>query len=284
MHSKQLKYIQRLIFILFFAISVLLATVLAPGSQGVGIYFFDIGQGDSSMIVLPDNLQVIIDGGPGDSVVEKLGSYVPFYDRTIEYMILTHAHSDHLNGLVDVAKRYSISTFIYNGINEGAENLINELQKQDTRIIKITEKKSIYLSDNVQFEILFPDHILTPIEYKDPNDSSLIGRLVYNDTAVLFTGDAPQAVEAYLVNTGALISADIINIGHHGSKTSTDPRFIEIVDPLFGIISVGENNYGHPDARTLSTLRRGLVEVLRTDEEGDIHFISNGIELVRTAP
>lgn len=284
MHSKQLKVIQRIILVVIFALGLLLYSITTSQQEGVMFYFLDVGQGDASLIVMPNNIQILIDGGPGERILSKVGAYMPFYDRTIEYVILTHAHSDHMDGILEVAQRYKISTFIYNGVEDGAEDVLEELTKQNTKIVIVNKEDELEISQDVVFEILFPDRSLAPIEHEDPNDSSIVARVLYKDTSVLYTGDAPREVERYLVDIGVIQSSNILKIGHHGSKTSSDNNFVRMVNPVYAVISVGKNSYGHPHTRTLSTLKKVSTTVLRTDKEGDIIFYSDGSVVERVNP
>ena len=279
---RQLQAIRHVLFGGTVVIGIGLVFSISNNAYDARVYFFDVGQGDASLIALPNDVQVVIDGGPSDVIVGKLGKAMPFYDRTIEYMVLTHPHHDHVTGLIAVAKRYQIKTFIYNGVmreSDSVRALFEELSRQGTNVRIIAAAETLHFSDTTRLEVLFPDHALTPQEYEDYNDSSIVARFVVNEIPFLFMGDAPKEIERLLMKKNASLSATVLKVGHQGSKTSTDPAFLSMVDPDYGIIMVGKNSYGHPHYRTLHTLARAGVSILRTDQDGDIRFNVNGEKL-----
>jgi competence protein ComEC len=284
---RQLKKIQKALILGIVGMSLLLFWLLVSDTHDARVYFLNVGQGDASLIMLPDDIQIVIDGGPNGDIARKIGMYLPFYDRTIEYMLLTHPHSDHITGLEEIARRYNVKTFIYNGVTRDLPvftSLLTILDDQRTEIIIVDAERTLTISQDTRLELLFPDHTLKPIEYEDYNDSSVIARFVYGATAFLFMGDASIEAERYLVEKGIDLKANVLKVGHQGSKTSSDPLFINTVDPNFGVIMVGENNYGHPHYRTIKTLEDSRVKILQTNLEGDILFTSDGYESIRRKP
>ena len=243
-------------------------------SPNLEVVFFDVGQGDSIFIKTPDGFQVLIDGGPGLAVLEKLGQEMAFYDRTIDLMILTHPEHDHLFGLLGVLKRYEIKNILWTGIvRDTAEyqEWIRLIKEEGANIIIAEVGQKIVLSENIYLFIIYPFENLENQEVKYTNDSSIVAELVFNDISFLFTGDISKKIEKQLS-----VNSDILKIAHHGSKTSTSLEFLEIVSPELAVISVGENRWGHPRPEVLSNLEQFGIQVLTTRDHGDIKIVSDG--------
>jgi len=246
------------------------------------VVFFDIGQGDSIFIETPERFQVLIDGGPDLTVLEKLGKEMPFYDRTINLIILTHPEHDHYFGLFGVLKRYEIKNILWTGVvRETSEwKEWDKLIEEEGAEIRIAEagQKIIFQEDPLIFmEILHPFENLTGKETKYTNDTSIVAELVFEDVSFLFTGDISKKIEKKLVYEYIDLNSDVLKVCHHGSKTSSAPEFLEAVSPEVAVIQVGkDNHYGHPRSITLANLKKFGIQVLRTDINGDIKIVSDG--------
>ncbi len=250
------------------------------------VVFFDVGQGDSIFIQTPQKHQILIDGGPTSVVLEKLGNEMPFYDRTIDLIILTHPEHDHIGGLIEVLKRYRVENILWTGVlRDTAEFKEWErlLVEEKNAVIEIAQagQRIVYpastLEKTVNMNILYPFENLDKQIIKNTNNTSIIIQLIFGENKFLFTGDNYKSVERKLIERELLLKSDILKIGHHGSKTSTSEEFIEAVDPEVGVISVGrENSYGHPTPEVLEILKKYGINILRTDELGDIKIISDG--------
>jgi len=244
-------------------------------SPELRVIYFDVGQGDSIFIETPDKHQILIDGGPSkSSLLEKISSSIPFWDKSIDLIILTHVESDHVSGLFDVLDNYIVENILWSGVEK-------ESKKNDTwkEMIK-RENANIYLSEEVD-QIILGETILDIINFdrsnflEDINDTSVVCKLYYNNTSFLFTGDISSKAENKIIDDN--ISADILKIPHHGSKYSSSEEFIERVNPLVAVIQVGKNSYGHPTSEVLTRLSNFGIKVLRNDINGDIEIVSNGI-------
>jgi len=273
--------------IIFYILGVLsFANILAwlvvfdlAKAQFLEVNFFDVGQGDTVFIETPQRHRILIDGGPSSIILEKLSKEMSFWDRTIDLIILTHPEADHLSGLNEVLKRYKVENILWTGIvRDTAEykewlKLINE-EKAKIFLAKAGQKIS---TRNVFLELLFPFENLEGKEFKDSNNTSIVGKLVFGDISFLFTGDIYKEVEKELIDGGVDVDSDILKISHHGSKTSTSEEFLKEVSPEIAVISVGKNNsYNHPHQEVLEVLSKYGINVLRTDEQGDIKIISDG--------
>lgn len=260
------------------------------------VIYFDVGQGDSALIITPRGQTILVDGGPDDKVLSRLGSYLPLNQRKIDVMILTHPHADHLDGLVDVLKRYKVDDIYYTGVLQTTRTFLEWLkmikeQKISLNIVK--EKKEIEI-DGVKLDFLYPTRDLSalgPADLNKPelkslalsnlNNTSIVFKLIFGRTNFLFMGDAEVPAEKELIAQGINVRADVLKVGHHGSNSSTSEEFLKTVDPKYSVISVGKNNdFGHPHLRTLRRLERYEVEILRTDEMGSVAFESDGDSVV----
>lgn len=244
-------------------------------SSNLEVVFFDVGQGDAIFIETSDGFQALIDGGPGLAVLEKLGQEMPFYDRTIDLIILTHPEHDHYFGLFEVLKRYEIKNILWTGIVRDTaewEEWMKLLEEEGANIIIAEAGQKIVLSENVYLSILYPFENLEGQETKYTNDTSIVAELVFNDISFLFTGDISKKIEKELVDEYIDLESDVLKVAHHGSKTSSSLEFIEAVSSDIAVISVGENRWGHPHPEVLSNLEKFGIQVLITKELEDIKF------------
>lgn len=280
MKSHQIKYL----FLggLFIVAILIWSAVLAewPNNK-LKVYFFDVGQGSSVFIEAPDKKQILVDGGPDATVINRLGEAMPFYDKTIDLLVLTHPDADHLNGLIEVLRRYEVGRVVETGIldNSAAYAVWHNLIKEKNIPITFAEAgESIKISQNLKMDILAPLVNLEGKSATNTNNTSVVGRLIYGEKSFLFVGDAESAEEAQILGAGLNIDSDVLLVGHHGSKSSTSDLFLRAVSPEIAVIQAGAlNKYGHPTAEILQKLKDILT--LRTDVSGDIKIISDGIKI-----
>jgi len=247
------------------------------------VYFFDVGQGDSIFIEAKDGTQILIDGGPTNKILPLLGGVMPFYDRSIDAVILTHPHADHVSGLIEVLKRYSVGKVIESGADYNTaeakefENLVS--QKHIKKIIIDKPIKLVFFK-NAELNFLFPDKSFEGQILKNVHDSALVSELDFEGKKILFVADAEKKLEQYLIQKGVLEDVDVLKAGHHGSKTSSNDFFLKIIKPEYAVISVGaKNRYGHPHQQTLSNLAAVSTQIFRTDLGGTIILQINNGEL-----
>ena len=243
------------------------------------VTFFDVGQGDSIFIETPKGHQILIDGGPSDRILEKLSQEMPFYDKDLDLVILTHPDHDHYFGLFAVLENYEVENILWAGVKRDTAEWKKwkELLEKEGARTKIAEaRQKIVFQPSLRLEVLSPKEKLEGKEVKDVNDTSVVVRLVFKENSFLFTGDITEKIESSLAERQELKS-DVLKVSHHGSKSSSSGDFLEEVLPDFAVIQVGkENNFGHPDPGILARLEDFGIEVLRTDEEEDIKFFSKG--------
>lgn len=247
----------------------------------------DVGQGDAILIQTPDHQDILIDGGPSTAVVEKLGKFLVPGNRDIELMVLTHPHADHVNGLVAVTEQFTVRAVLLTNVRYrqiAYEAWIDQLEKQKTiRHIAVSGRR--FMIGQAALDILWPGRDLSDgvIEHDDAshgggvNDSSIVMRLTCGGSVAMLMGDASSEIEERILESGVDVKASLLKIGHHGSRFSSSPIFLDAVKPKTAVVSSGAGNrYAHPHPTTLLRLRRGAVEILRTDRAGDIIMASDG--------
>ncbi len=244
------------------------------------IYFFNIGQGDSEFIETPSGNQILIDGGPDSKILSELGKVMPFYDHDIDVVIASHPHSDHITGLIDVLGRYNVKNIIE------AEESYNSPQfrawkeavaKEGAQYAEAMVGESIDLGDGVTLNILHPFQSMAGTETQTPHDDMVVAMLQYGSFRVLLAGDMEKKVEDKLIAIGDDLKADVLKVGHHGSKTSTSEEFLNVVKPQFAFIEVGRNNQYHlPSPIVTSRLENYGIKYYRTDMDGDMEVLSDG--------
>lgn len=238
------------------------------------IYFFDVGQGDSILIRATTGENILLDGGPDKKVLKKIGQVLPFWDRHLDYLILSHPHDDHLIGLIELGRRYQVGALVRTSAqaDTAADNLLSELLKGRETII--SEPQKIVLRNGCYFDFLYPRSSI--ISDSDLNNTSLVFKFVCGSFKILFTGDAGQAVEQTLIKDGVDLETDIIKIAHHGSDTASSQEFLNQSGAETAIISVGENNkFKHPATRIIDRLKGLNFVIYRTDKDGDIEISAN---------
>lgn len=242
----------------------------------------DVGQGDAIFVRTPSGADVLIDGGPDKSVLSCLGNHMPFWDKTIEVVILTHPDADHITGMVDVIKRYNVNA-LFTQPNPGKTDIyklfIRELAEKKLSAKFVKAGDVLKMPDGIEFHIISPQS-----SQPDPgaNSSSLnaysvILKLKYGKFSALLTGDAGSEVQDRIAEAAG--DVDVLKVPHHGSKTGMSDYYLSVIKPEIGLISVGVNNrYGHPSQISLDFLRSHNVRVYRTDQNGEVEILSDGLK------
>lgn len=271
-----------LIGLFVIAIAVWVFNFQETNGKFLKVKFLDVGQGDAEFIETPDRKQVLIDGGPDLSVLEKLGKAMPFYDRYIDLIILSHPEADHLNGLIEVVKRYNIGAIIMTGIFRNTDQyreFLNIIKNKKIPIYLAKSGGEIDFRNNIKMDILYPLDNLKGKILSDSNNTSIVAKLVYGNFEALFTGDIEKSTENKLINSDADLNADVLKIAHHGSKTSTTDNFLKAINALVAVIEVGKDNqYGHPHQEVLERLKN--LQIFQTGKDGDVEILSNGEKFV----
>ena len=236
-------------------------------SGGTTVIFFDVGQGDSIFIETKEGHQILIDGGPSRAVLGKLSKQLPFWDNSLDLVILTHPEKDHLAGLIGVLESYEVDMVLWTGVkNETTlfENWKKVLEAEGVKVIVADAPQRIGSFG----EVLYP---AANVKERELNDTSIVTKWTFGDTSFLLPGDITRKIEQKLASQD--IASSILKVSHHGSKTSSSMEFLRAVNPSVAVIQVSErNSYGHPDPYILKRFHDLGIPVLQTSEEGDIVF------------
>ena len=266
--------------------ALLWITAVTLRDSKLHVIFLDVGQGDAAFISTPGGQQILVDGGPDPvELVQFLGGSMPFMDRTIELVVLTHPHSDHVGGLIEVLRRYKVEHIVerqldYDSPSYQAWRRAVEIEGAD--IFAAEPGQLIAFDDGVLIEVVGPPARLLRGTSSDVDNASVVLRLTYGDVSFLLTGDMFSEAEYALVSRGNNIDSDVLKVAHHGSRSSSSEVFLDNVNPTVTVVSAGENNlYGHPHAETLDSILRlvGNEELFLTSERGTIEFVTDGLRL-----
>jgi len=268
-----------LTLVLFFCTVFIFYLDYQSSRRGLTFAVLDIGQGDALFIESPTGVQILFDGGSKGKLLSKLSRVMPLFDRSIDAIVITNPDADHIGGFADVLKAYKVGQVFEPGtINESrtyrdlqetikSKNIPNTLARQGMRLD---------IGGGAFIDILFPDR---DVSGWTPNDGSVVARLTYGETSVMLTGDATSETERVVLESypAQYLASTVLKAGHHGSHTSSSPKFVQAISPTYGIISNGKNNkYGHPHQETLDTFSSFGVEIFRTDLLGTIIMKSDG--------
>lgn len=245
----------------------------APENTALTVHFIDVGQGDSILLESYGSY-VLIDAGESEksnivcNYIRALGT------DTIDYVIATHPHSDHVGGLSDVIYSFECKNFITAETDQKTKtwlDVLSAVDKTDSNYID-AKVSSTYTFGEAKFEILGPQSD----SYDDYNNYSVIVKATCGDTSFLFTGDAETLSEREMLKSSVDLSADVLKVGHHGSTTSSSDEFLDAVNPTYAVISCGKNNdYGHPHKEILKALSKRDIVTYRTDELSTIVAFSD---------
>lgn len=249
------------------------------------IFALNVGQGDSLLIMTPGGKNVLIDAGTpqaGDDVVAALQKHNV---STIDLAVATHPHSDHIGGMGRLLKTIPVKAFLDSGQDYTSatyERMIKAIGDKGIKFISAKRGMNFDLDSGIKLEVLNPagnNKWITQVRSGGSvqNANSVVLRLSYGDFAMLFTGDAEAETEAEMIKAGAQLKAQVLKVGHHGSRYATSDEFLNAVKPQVAIISAGsENKYGHPTQSTLDRLQQDKVQIYRTDLSGEISIVTDG--------
>ncbi len=285
--NKTRKYLPYLLLFLLVILAFLVwfSVLNHKDNKYLKVVFLDVGQGDSIYIEAPNGKQLLIDGGPDARVLSRLSKVMPFADRSIDMVLVTHPDLDHIGGLPLVLSNYKVSSIVESGVNSDSEAYsILEEKVQKKNINKIIAKRGMRLlldkEKNIYLDILYPDREIRAL---DGNDCSIVGKLVYGNKSFMLTGDASLYVENIIEwnESKETTKSNVLKLGHHGSRTSNGELWFEEVKPDYSIISVDKNNkYGHPHEEVLDRLSTLKIPYLSTADLGNIVFKTDGNKLV----
>lgn len=241
------------------------------------ITMLDVGQGDSILITTPSGQRILVDGGPDLSALERLGEELPFLNRNIDLLVITHTDADHITALSQVLNRYDVAQVLMTGAEATSSRykaFLDSIRNSDAEIIIADSSNDLDLGEGVMLDILWPTTSILGEKVKHPNDASIVAKLTWKDDSILLAGDIEEKVEKELLKSGIDLRADILKAPHHGSKTSSSTGFLIAVDPELALISVGgDNKFGHPHPRIISRYDHFGIPVRRTDREGRVEVV-----------
>jgi competence protein ComEC len=254
----------------------LISSVSAQTGANVTVHFIDVGQGDSIFIDTA-NMDVLIDGGSA-SKSQAVLDYLDSLNIThIQLVIATHAHEDHIGGLVGILNSdLTIDTVLYNNQSHTSATYTNFITAAQTHNLTAAERGQVYvLTETANLTIINP---VQPPEFSDQNDNSVVTKLQVGNTSFLFMGDAEEpAEESMLISSIVSLKCDVLKVGHHGSNTATSQTFLDIADPQYAIICAGlDNSYGHPHNETIQKLLTKDVTIYGTYTSGTIIASTDG--------
>jgi competence protein ComEC len=268
-----------------FVVALLLLLVASQQPDGrLHLWVLDVGQGDSILLKTARGHVALIDGGPGATpLLNGVGGHIPVWQRNLDLLLLTHPHQDHMMGFVELLGRYGVSQVVETEFTATAGVQAEWLRAVKQKGIPVHYARR---GETISFEGE-PDvalRVLSPVTPNatgekargDINNTSIVIHLTYGKQGILLEGDAQQAAEEEMVlrEPGELVS-QVLKVGHHGSDTSSSPRFLADVQPQVAIISVGTGNrFGHPAAGTIEALHKAGAKVYRTDQDGTVEVIA----------
>ncbi len=262
------------------------AAVLTMPDDNLHVSFLDVGQGDAILVQTPNHQNILIDGGPSSQVINlELGEKLPFWDRTIDLMISTQPQADHITGLVEVLQRYKVKQVLEPGVSYNSciyQEWLKLIEEKEIKHDVAKAGQGIDLGSGIKIEVLNPPEEFFKGTSADVDNNGVVLRLSWGEVSFLLTADIRWEGEFELIKQRANLRSTILKVAHHGSKTSTMPQFLVVVDPQIAVISVGTNNtFGHPSEEVVERLRERLGEdsVYLTPENGTIEFITDGEKL-----
>jgi len=259
---------------------VLLWFCLAALPDGkLRMWILDVGQGDAILIQTPERQYILIDGGADGKTLEQLSQHLPFFVRTLDLVILSHPHADHLVGLLPLFERYKVGKLLITGVDyksNAHDALWREIYDREIPFLMVRAGED-YRLGSLFLDIVYPFSSLQGQTFSNVNNSSLVFRLIFGEQIFLFTGDLEAEKEHVLVQEDLNLRADFLKVGHHGSKTSSTEAFLNAVQPAVAFISCGVNNpFHHPFPATVERFLKRKTTLYRTDLDGTIAITLDG--------
>jgi len=245
--------------------------------QNSQIYFLDVGQGDSELVILPGGVKILTDAGlPDQRVVQSIEKALSPSDRYIDLAVISHPQLDHFGGFLELLKRYKFGAIIINGRSDTVTVkewplLLAQVKAQGIPLVTLKSGDRITYNDN-HVDFIAPDQVF--LESAELNDTGLVELIRTPDFSALLTADIGENVEQYLIKEKKLGPIDVLKVPHHGSKYSSSAEFLATIAPRVSVIEVGNNNrYGHPAPETLAHLQSQGIHVFRTDQNGTVRVV-----------
>ncbi len=272
--------------ILSFILLIIIVQIFYP-VDNLNVNFINVGEGDCILIEAPNKINILIDGGGTPQSDFDVGRkiVIPYLRRKgineIDLLILTHPHLDHLEGLLPVLKELKVGAVLDSGficdVSEYKE-FISTIKEKNIPYYQTKSGDNYIFSKNMEMLILNPPHTFNLDNDSDFNNHSIVVKLYYKNSNFMFTGDIEREAERRLLVWQNILNSNVLKLGHHGSSTSTTLEFLDKVDPIIAVITVGKNNFGHPSQEVIERLEDRNIKIYRTDEDGTVIIRTNGQE------
>lgn len=281
------KSFSRRLIPLFALVAVILwsAVAVSPGKT-LDVYFLNVGQGDAVYGRLPTGEDFLIDGGPDNKVLSELSAVMPPWDKTIDLVIASHNHADHIKGLVGVLAQYDVKEIWLSGAVHTTQTYLDFLakvkkEKEGGAVVwtaKAGDKKELGAA---QITVLYPVKLQEGLRPDDQHDATIVAKLSYSKISYLLTGDLNEDHERNILAQNAqnvqVVQSEVLKVPHHGSATGLLEEFLDAVKPKYVVISVGKGNkFGHPAASAIKKLADRSIPHYRTDENGRVQVSTDG--------
>ena len=244
--------------------------------EALRVTYIDVGQGDSALIEFPSGKCMLIDAGEKDEVENVIRTLDKSGREKIDFLVMTHPHSDHMGGMAQVMESFEIGVlYMTNAVNTTSafEEILDVAERKEIPVKRSQKGVVIHEEGSIKAEFLSP----VSEEYEELNDYSSVVKITYKERSFLFMGDAEKLAEDEL---GTEVRSDVVKVGHHGSKTSSSENFVKKTKAIYAVISVGEGNrYGHPASAIVDRWESHGAKILRTDVAGNIVFTTDGEKL-----
>ncbi len=238
------------------------------------------------MIQTPDHQNILVDGGPSPQAISlELGRKLPFWDRTVDLMVSTQPHADHITGLLEVLQRYEVKRVLEPGVCYNScvyQEWLRLVEEKEIKHDMAKAGQEIDLGRGIKMEVLNPPGQFFEGTSADVDNNGVVLKLSWGEISFLLTADIRWEGEFELIKQRANLKSTVLKVAHHGSKTSATPQLLAVVDPEVAVISVGANNtFGHPSPEVVERLKGRLGEdnVYLTSQNGTIEFITDGEKL-----
>jgi competence protein ComEC len=241
----------------------------------------DVGQGDSLLIITPEKKTILIDSGLSKASEQVLRALDKHNIKQIDLVVATHPHADHIGAMSKILDAVSVKMFLDSGQAHPTvtyEKMLATIKRTVGKINIARAGQEFELDSGIKLTVVNPSEpLLEKVRGSEENANSVVFRLVFGDFEMLFTGDSEEETEERLLETGTELTADVLKVAHHGSQYATTEEFLQRVQPKAALISCGsDNDYGHPNQKTLDRLKKAGVEIHRTDLEGELTVTSDG--------
>lgn len=244
------------------------------------VKFLDIGQGDSILIQTPRGRTILVDGGPGSTLLERLNEETSFWMKDIDMVVSTHPDLDHVEGLMDIVERYQVGVVLVTGMlteTQLSKSFSQALEREHINVAIATPEQDWELDDGVFLDILAPTTPVAGKVLKKTNDDGIVAKLVYRETSLLLTADIEEIGEHRLLRTESDLRAQLLKVGHHGSRTSSSLPFLRAVSAEEAVMINGkDNSYGHPHLQTVLALDEQGLDWVSTKDAGTVTYFSDG--------